>query len=126
MSGRSGSTRHHHRSSRTMASDYEDIITQVKNAVTTLYDVAASRPYDCQSYIPSARSAMTNLDNIRFFQDTNRFAEQVWILQGLQQFTYHDADHGAIVDIADYTQACWLILLDHFPNNETVLTGKLR
>jgi hypothetical protein len=68
---------------------------------------------------------MTALDHLRFFRDPARFAEQVWIIQGLQDYAYHDADTGCIGDIAEYCQTSWLRVIRNYPENVESLSGKL-
>jgi hypothetical protein len=126
MSSRhSGSSRHRSHQSRNSEATSEDLVEQVKNIVNLLYEVVSSRPHEWEAYVPSARSAMTALDHLRFFRDPARFAEQVWIIQGLQDFAYHDADSGCIRDIAEYCQSSWLRVLRNYPENVDTLTGKL-
>lgn len=72
----------------------------------------------------SARSAMTALDHLHFFRDPARYAEQVWIIQGLQDFAYFDADNGCISDIAEHCQASWLRVLRNYPESVDTLAGK--
>jgi hypothetical protein len=126
MSRHSGASRHrpHGSSSRNTDSNSEDLVSQVKSIVDQLNDVVSNRPNEWETYLPSARSAVTALDHLRFFRDPQRFAEQVWILHGLQDYSFHDPDSGIIRDIADWTQAAWLRVLRNFPENEEVLTGK--
>lgn len=127
-----GSSRHHHSSrshhssssSRTADTNSEDVVAQIKNIITILYDVAISRPHEWETYLPSARSAMTALDHIRFFRDPARFAEQVWIIQGLQDYAYYDADNGCISDVAEYCQASWLRVLRNYPDNVDIIAGE--
>jgi hypothetical protein len=88
-----------------------------------LYDVVANSPDEWETYLASARSAVTALDHLRFFRDPQRFAEQVWILHGLQDYAFHDPDSGSIRDIAEWAQASWLKVLRNYPENEQVLTG---
>ncbi|KAG0650743.1 hypothetical protein D0Z07_2376 [Hyphodiscus hymeniophilus] len=123
MSRHTGSARHRTHGSRTQDQSPEELVEQVKSIVTLLYEVVSSRPHEWEAYVPSARSAMTALDRLRFFRDPARFAEQVWILQGLQDFAYHDADSGCIRDIAEYCQASWLRILRNYPENVETLTG---
>jgi len=128
-SSRHSSSRHHRshqsRSTETSNAESEAIIEQIKGVLTILYEVALTRPHEWETYLPSARSAMTALDHIRFFRDPTRFAEQIWIIQGLQDYAYHDADSGCIRDIAEYCQASWLRVLRNYPENVDTLTGKL-
>jgi len=100
------------------------VISQVKSIITTLDEVVSSRPHEAQAYLPSARSAVTALERLHFFRDPQRFAEQVWIIQGLQDFAYYDADRGSVRDVAEFCQASWLRVLRNYPENVEVLTGK--
>lgn len=134
MSSRhSGSSRHHprhshhshHSRNRVAEEDPENLVEQVKSIVTLLYEVVSSRPYEWETYLASARSAMSALDRIHFFRDPQRFAEQVWMLHGLQDYAFHDADSGAIRDIAEWCQASWLRILRNYPENMETLTGTL-
>ncbi|THV46040.1 hypothetical protein BGAL_0424g00070 [Botrytis galanthina] len=120
MSRNSKSSRHQ---SRSTEGNPEDMVEQVKSIITLLNEVVSSRPHECETYIPSARSAVTALEHIRFFRDPARFAEQVWIIQGLQSFAFYDADNGSVVDIADFCQNAWLRVLRNYPDNVDVLTG---
>ncbi|KAG9238643.1 hypothetical protein BJ875DRAFT_510416 [Amylocarpus encephaloides] len=120
MSRQSGSSKHKSKSGG--SSDNEGLVEQVKNIVTLLYEVVSSRPHECENYIPSARSAIAALDQIHFFRDPQRFAEQVWILQGLQEFGFYDADAGCIRDITEFCQASWLRILRNFPDNRSQST----
>jgi hypothetical protein len=125
MSRHSGSSRHRSHHSRSTEENPEDLVEQVKTIITLLYEVVSSRPYEWEAYLPSARSAMTALDHIRFFRDPQRFAEQVWMLHGLQDYAFHDADSGCIRDIAEWCQAAWLRILRNYPENVETLTGTL-
>jgi len=99
------------------------MIEQVKTIVTQLNDVVASNPHEWETYLPSARSALAALEHLRFFRDPQRYAEQIWILHGLQDYAFHDADSGCIPDIADFCQASWLRILRNYPDNVETLTG---
>ena len=122
-SHQSGSSQHRRHSSRSTDGDSEDVIEQIKQVITSLDDVVSNRPHQWETYLASARSAVTALERLRFFRDPARFAEQVWIIQGLQDYAYHDADTGCIEDIAEFCQASWLRVLRNFPDNVEVLTG---
>ncbi|KAJ8061868.1 hypothetical protein OCU04_009659 [Sclerotinia nivalis] len=120
MSRNSKTSRHQ---SRSTEGNPEDMVEQVKSIITLLDEVVSSRPHECETYIPSARSAVTALEHIRFFRDPARFAEQVWIVRGLQSFAFYDADNGSVIDIADFCQNAWLRVLRNYPENVDVLTG---
>jgi hypothetical protein len=124
MSRHTGSSRHRSHASRSQEQNPEDLVEQVKSIVTLLYEVVSSRPHEWESYVASARSAMNALDHLRFFRDPSRFAEQVWIIQGLQDFAYHDADSGCIRDVAEFCQTSWLRVLRNYPENVETLMGK--
>lgn len=121
MSSNSKTCRH---KSRSTEGNPEDMVEQVKSIITLLDEVVSFRPHECETYIPSARSAVTALEHIRFFRDPARFAEQVWIIRGLQSFAFFDADNGSVIDIADFCQNAWLRVLRNYPENVDVLTGK--
>ena len=125
MPRQSGSSRHRSHHSRSTEQDSEQLVEQVKSIVTLLYEVVSSRPHDWETYVPSARSAITTLDRIHFFVDPQRYIEQVWLLHGLQDFAYHDADSGCIRDIAEWCQTAWLGILQNYPENVEALTGVL-
>ena len=125
MSRHSGSSRHRSHHSRSTEQNPEDLVEQVKSIITLLYEVVSSRPYEWEAYLPSARSAMTALDHLHFFRDPQRFAEQVWMLHGLQDYAFHDADSGCIRDIAEWCQTAWLRILRNYPENVDTLTGML-
>jgi len=129
MSSRhSGSSRHRSHGShqsRTTGAEQEDLVEQVKAIVTLLYEIISTRPNEWETYVVSARSAITALDHLRFFRDPARYAEQVWIIQGLQDFAYHDADNGCVSDIAEHCQASWLRVLRNYPESVDTLAGKL-
>lgn len=121
MSRNSKSSRYQSRSTK---GNPEDMVEQVKSIVTLLNEVISSRPLECETYIPSARSAITALEHLHFFRGPARIAEQVWIIQGLQRFAFYDADNGSVIDIADFCQITWLRVLRNYPENVDVLTGK--
>ncbi|TVY59166.1 hypothetical protein LCER1_G000174 [Lachnellula cervina] len=123
MSRHSGSSRQRSHQSRSFDQEPEDLVEQVKSIVTLLYEVVTSCPHEWETYVPSARSAMTALDRIHFFRDPQRYDEQVWMLHGIQDFAYHDADSGCIRDMAEWCQAAWLRILRNNPENVETLTG---
>lgn len=123
MSRHSGSSRHRSHQQRSSETNSEDTIEQVKAVVNQLNGVMSSAPHDWETYLPSARSAMSALDHLRFFRDTQRYTEQVWILHGLQDFAFHDPDAGAIRDVAEWCQAAWLRILRNYPDDVETLTG---
>ena len=49
--------------------------------------------------------------SVLFLLLCRKFAVQVWILHGLQNFAYHDVERGCIRDIADWCRKTWLKIL---------------
>ncbi|RDW85008.1 hypothetical protein BP6252_02598 [Coleophoma cylindrospora] len=123
MSRSSHSGRHRSSLSRNTDTSNEDLVEQVKTIITTLDNVVSNYADRIESYIPSAQSAMAVLDRIRFFREPNRLPEQIWIIQGLQDFAYHDADSGCIRDVAEWSQSAWLKVLRIHPENSQILMG---
>ncbi|KAE8447583.1 hypothetical protein EG329_010554 [Mollisiaceae sp. DMI_Dod_QoI] len=123
MSRHSGSSRHRSHQPRSSEGNPEDTIEQAKAVVNQLNNVMASTPTDWETYLPSARSAMSALDHVRFFRDSQRYTEQVWILHGLQGFAFHEPDAGAIRDVAEWCQSAWLRILRNYPEDVETLTG---
>jgi hypothetical protein len=101
-------------------------VEQVKCIVALLCEVVSSCLQEWETYVPSARSAMAAFDHLHFFRDPQRFAEQVWIINGIQDFAFHDPDAGAIRDIARWCQAAWLDVLRNYRDNVETLAGRLR
>lgn len=123
MSRHSGSSRHRSHQPRSSETNSEDTVEQAKAVVNQLNTVLTSAPHQWETYLPSARSAMSALDHVRFFRDSHRYNEQIWILHGLQDFAFHDPDRGAIRDVAEWCQAAWLRILRNYPEDVETLTG---
>ena len=102
----------------------EDALEQCKSVVNYLNEFNSSQSHEWEPYLVSARSAMVALDKIRFFREAHRFAEQVWLLNGFQNFAFNDPDRGVVQDIADWSQVGWLSVLRNYPDNVEALTGK--
>jgi len=124
MSRHTKSSKHKRTHCSTVDSASEDYIAQSKSIVDLLNEVVTDRPWEWETYLDSARSAMNALDHVRFFRETNRFVEQIWILNGLQDFAFHEPDSGYIQDIAVWCESSWLRILRTFPDNEQILTGE--
>ncbi|KAE9369796.1 hypothetical protein N431DRAFT_443421 [Stipitochalara longipes BDJ] len=100
----------------------EDLIKQIKEIVTQLYEVVSTSPLEWESYVPSARSAITALEHIHFFRDPARLSEQIWIIQGLQAYAYLDSDNRRMQDVAEHCESAWLQVLRNDPENVEILT----
>lgn len=98
-------------------------LAKVKNNLVLLDKMLSERPQEWEQWLSTARSAMRAIDAMRFFKDNGRFQEQVWLIQVLQDYSFHDADEGCIQDIAQWCQSSWLRVLRDHPDNVTVLKG---
>lgn len=116
------SEKKHGRSAGT--SNSEELIEYSKYLVDQLNTVVHDNPSDWETHLDSARSVIATLENIRFFRGSSRFVEQVWLLNGLQDFSFHDPDSGFIQDIADWCRSAWLQILRNYPDNTEVLAGE--
>ncbi|RFU32046.1 hypothetical protein B7463_g4335, partial [Scytalidium lignicola] len=123
MSRASGSSRRRTQQQRAADRETEAQIEEIKGFVTSLYEVASQRPQEWEAYLPSARSTMSALDRLRFFRNPDRFAEQIWIIQGFQDYAFHDPDSGAIQTVAEWCQGAWLSVLRSYPENMECLSG---
>jgi len=93
-----------------------DVLTGIENMLTEHRD-------EWENYLPAARSTISSLDEVDYFSLPERFAEQRWIVQVLQDYAYHDSDHGGIQDIVVWCQASWLRILRDHPDDVDILTG---
>ncbi|RQM06913.1 hypothetical protein DH86_00000063 [Scytalidium sp. 3C] len=99
-------------------------IDQIRDTVNSLYEVASDRPQDWEEYLQPARSTMATLDRLRYFRDPQRFDEQIWVIQGFQDYAFHDTESGAIQDIVDWCQGAWLSVLRNHPENVQSLSAQ--
>lgn len=120
-----------HRSSKNrdksaMLSDKFDLnLGNVKNNLALLDKMLSERPQEWEGWLSTARSAMRAIDAMRFFRETGRLQEQTWLIQILQDYSFHDADDGCIRDISQWCQSSWLRILRDHPDNVTILKGTL-
>ncbi|OBT73869.1 hypothetical protein VF21_08255 [Pseudogymnoascus sp. 05NY08] len=123
----SGSSKHrsskHKEKSTTLSEKGEANLANVKNNLVLLDKMLSERPREWEQWLSTARSAMRAIDAMRFLEDTGRLQEQIWLIQILQDYSFHDADEGRIQDISQWCQSSWLRLLRDHPNNVTILKG---
>lgn len=117
---RSSGSRHQRRETN---DENENLVEQCKTIVTQIDEMLAEYPSNFEAHLPGARSVMTTLDRIHFFRAASRVAEQNWLVTGLQELAYHDADNGNIQDIARWCQESFLKILRNHPNNADTLSG---
>jgi hypothetical protein len=125
MSSRhSSSTKHRSSKQKNMEADAEAILESVKRVLSQIDAMLEEVPDEWDAYLGRARSIISSLDRIHFFRYPNRLAEQQWIIQVLQDYAYHDADDGSIIEVAEWCQTSWLRILRDHPDDVDILTGK--
>ncbi|OBT62996.1 hypothetical protein VE03_07627 [Pseudogymnoascus sp. 23342-1-I1] len=123
----SSSSRHrsskHKEKNTILSKESEANLANVKNNLELLNKMLSERPQEWEQWLSTARSAMRAIDAMRFLKDTGRLQEQVWLIQVLQDYSFHDADEGCIRDISQWCQSSWLRVLRDHPDNVTILRG---
>jgi hypothetical protein len=100
-------------------------LANVKHNLELLDNMLSERPGEWEQWLSTARSATRAIDAMSFLKDTGRLQEQVWLIQVLQDYAFHDADEGCIRDIARWCQSSWLRVLRDHPDNVTILKGMM-
>lgn len=100
-------------------------LANVKHNLELLHNMLSERPGEWEQWLSTARSATRAIDAMSFLKDTGRLQEQVWLIQVLQDYAFHDADEGCIRDIARWCQSSWLRVLRDHPDNVTILKGMM-
>lgn len=125
----SSSSRHRsskHKEKGTILSEKsESNLANVKNNLELLNKMLLERPREWEQWLSTARTAMRAIDAMRFLKDTGRVQEQIWLIQVLQDYSFHDADEGCIRDISQWCQSSWLRVLRDHPDNVAVLKGMI-
>ncbi|KAH8821924.1 hypothetical protein F5884DRAFT_106332 [Xylogone sp. PMI_703] len=101
----------------------EEAMEHVKTIITSLYMIVLSPSSDWQAYLSPTQCAMAALDNLDFPSDPQGLREQIWIIQGLQDFSFVQASSIVVGDIATWCQSAWLRLLEIHPENVQSLAG---
>ncbi|KAL2357713.1 hypothetical protein BJ546DRAFT_323740 [Cryomyces antarcticus] len=103
--------------------DEEQRISACKASVRQIYTMLHSSPNDWRYYIVTARGVIASIESTTFMHSSSRVAEQTWLVNGLQQLAYHDADNGNVPDVADWCTRQWLTILQRHPDNVPALNG---
>lgn len=98
-------------------------ITACKTALSQIYTMLRSSPGQWRNFLALARTAIAHLDATTLMRHTNRTAEQVWIVTGLQMLAFKDVDNGPIADIASWCSRQWLSIVQREPQNLSALRG---
>lgn len=101
----------------------EQRITVCKTSLNQIYAMLRTSPQSWRNYIQLARLVITHIDATTFMQQSSRTTEQVWMIAGLQQLAYMDADSGAVTDIASWCSRQWLAISQRDPQNIAALRG---
>lgn len=124
-----GSSKHRsskHKEEGTAMSDKSELnLGNVKNNLTLLDKMLSERPQEWEAWLSTARSAMRAIDAMRIFRESGRLQEQTWLIQILQDYSFHDADEGCIRDISQWCQTSWLRILRDHPDNVSILKGTI-
>lgn len=125
----SSSSRHRsskHKEKGTILSEKSEAnLANVKNNLELLNKMLSERPQEWEQWLSTARTAMRAIDAMRFLKDTGRVQEQIWLIQVLQDYSFHDADEGCIRDISQWCQSSWLRVLRDHPDNVAILKGMI-
>ena len=98
---------------------------QYRQIIERIDGVLDNSPDQWQQYLDEARSAMSGLDGLSYFDNVGQLAAQTRAVDILQNLAYHDVDSGGITDIADWCLQKWLKLLQDHPDDVEILKGNL-
>ncbi len=101
----------------------EQRVTVCKTGMTQIYNMLRTSPNNWRNFVSLARSIITHLDATTFMQQPTRTTEQAWMVAGLQQLAYMNADNGAISDIASWCSRQWLAIFQRDSQNVAALRG---
>ncbi|KAH8805102.1 hypothetical protein F5884DRAFT_885107, partial [Xylogone sp. PMI_703] len=94
----------------------------IKEIIRSLYEITSQKAPEDPEDLTLAHYAVDTLDHLDFFQDPMRLAEQVWVVQVLQDYAFLD-EHCVIRDSAEWCQMKWLLMLQSHPENMECLKG---
>jgi hypothetical protein len=75
------------------------------------------------AHISAARAIVASVNSTSLMQRADRPTDQAFIIAGLQNLAYHDADSGGVQDIADWCVTQWLKMIQRDPENVHALKG---
>ena len=91
--------------------------------VRDIGQMLASNPNDWQSYLASARRLLDDIEASGYMNETTQTANQVWLIDTLQQLAFSEPDTGSARDIAEWCLRQWLTVLQTRPQNASALKG---
>lgn len=99
----------------------EQRINACETAIIQIYNILRSSPQQWRSATSIARTITTQLDSMTYMQQTNKTAEQVWMITALQTLASRDTDNTAVPDIAAWCSRQWLVIIQREPQNLAAL-----
>jgi hypothetical protein len=78
------------------------------------------------AHICAARAIIASVNSTSLMQRADRPTDQAFIIAGLQNLAYHDADSGGVQDIADWCVTQWLRMIQRDAENVDALKGMPR
>jgi hypothetical protein len=78
------------------------------------------------AHIGTARAIVASVNSTSLMQRADRPTDQAFIIAGLQNLAFHDADSGGVQDIADWCVTQWLRMIQRDPENVNALNGMPR
>ena len=85
---------------------------------------APTRP-DIQGLVNAARVLIVHINTTSLLSSSERFEDALQMISELQNFAYHDTDHGGVQDIAQWCLRAYLQLLAQgHESSPRLLTGK--
>lgn len=101
-----------------------DRISAARTDLQRICDLLEQSSANFDQYVSVARSIIRQLTRAHFLQSPLLFGEQAWFISKLQQIAYHDADSGAVQDIAEWCVGQWLQILQSDSENLDALLSK--
>lgn len=76
--------------------------------------------------ISAVRTCISYLNASQIMFNDSRLDERLWILNEIQQFTYHDPDAGGITEFASWCEIEYNRILNTYPTHVGALQGELK
>jgi hypothetical protein len=104
----------------------EQRINLAKSELRRLQHAVETGSTNWDAHISSARATIASLNSTSLMQRADRPTDQAFVIAGLQNLAYHDADSGGVQDIADWCVTQWLRMVQRDPENVDALKGMPR
>ena len=104
----------------------EQRINLAKSELRRIQHTLETGSTNWDAHISAARAIMASVNSTSLMQRADRPTDQAFVIAGLQNLAYHDADSGGVQDIADWCVTQWLRMIQRDPENVDALKGMLR